>query len=107
MELGARSKSFETRLGKSSPSRTFFYWISENFVSQFSWNAGEMVFSGGSSQLERNYFGRANGNCVSRLQSFFEDFRELRAAGPRSPMFPEADLSPKCGAKVEHAVDVQ
>jgi hypothetical protein len=28
-------------------------------------------------------------------------------AGPRFPSSPEADLSPKCGAKVEHAMAVQ
>ena len=57
-----------------------FYWISENFVFQFSWKAGEMVFLGDSSLLERSgiIFGRATGTCVSKPKSSSEDFRELR-----------------------------
>jgi hypothetical protein len=43
-----------------------FYWISENFVFQFSWKAGEMVFPGDSSLPERRGI-ISNGNCVATV----------------------------------------
>jgi hypothetical protein len=59
IDLGARSKSFEPRLRRKFAFWDF-YWISENFLFQFSSKAGEMLFPGDSSQLERSgiIFGR-------------------------------------------------
>ena len=69
-----------------------FYWISENFVFQFSWKVGELVFRGDSSLLKRRGI-NSNGIVSPRskaLSKIFENFE---------PQMPEKDGEMKEGTE--------